>query len=123
MNSCVLIIGLQLYREIKSLTQAPSHLNHCIPCRIDDARRRRLRTSPGIDQGFSEDPTNVADQGFSEDPTNVAKDLTEAPNQSSENFDTPAPDPTQEGKPQCIPSISIYYYLLIYYISCITSRS
>jgi hypothetical protein len=47
MSSCVLIIGLQLYREIKSLTQAPSHLNHCILCRIDDARRRRLWASPG----------------------------------------------------------------------------
>jgi hypothetical protein len=38
---------LQLYCEIKSLTQAASHLNHCIPCRINDARRRRLRASPG----------------------------------------------------------------------------
>jgi hypothetical protein len=28
--------------------------------------------------------------------------LTEAPNQSSEIFDTPAPNPTQEGKPRCI---------------------
>jgi hypothetical protein len=47
MNSCVLIIGLQFYREIKSLTQAPSHLNYCIPCRINDTRQRRLRASPG----------------------------------------------------------------------------
>jgi hypothetical protein len=43
------------------------------------------------------------DQGFSEDPTNVAENLIEAPNQSSEVSDTPAPNPTQEGKPQCIP--------------------
>jgi hypothetical protein len=42
------------------------------------------------------------DQGFSEDPTNVAEELTEAPNQSSEASDTPAPNPTQEGKPRCI---------------------
>jgi hypothetical protein len=49
------------------------------------------------------------DQGFSEDPTNVAENLTEAPNRSSEVSDTPAPNPTQEGKPQCIPQ---YFNLL-----------
>jgi hypothetical protein len=38
--------------------------------------------------------------GYSEDPRNVIGNLTEAPNQSSENFDTPAPSPTQEGKPR-----------------------
>jgi hypothetical protein len=36
---------------------------------------------------------------ISEDPGNVVGNLTEAPNQSSENFDTSAPNPTQEGKP------------------------
>jgi hypothetical protein len=36
----------------------------------------------------------------SEDPGNAVGDLTEAPNQSSENFDTSAPNPTQEGKPR-----------------------
>jgi hypothetical protein len=35
-----------------------------------------------------------------EDPGNTIGNLTEAPNQSSENFDAPAPNPTQEGKPQ-----------------------
>jgi hypothetical protein len=35
---------------------------------------------------------------ISEDPMNVVGNLTEAPNQSSENFDTPSPNPTQEGK-------------------------
>jgi hypothetical protein len=39
-------------------------------------------------------------EDISEDPINVAEDLTEAPNQSSENSDTPAPNPTQEGKPR-----------------------
>jgi hypothetical protein len=34
----------------------------------------------------------------SEDPGNTVGDLTEVPNQSSENFDTTAPNPTQEGK-------------------------
>jgi hypothetical protein len=37
---------------------------------------------------------------LSEDPGNTVENLTEAPNQSSENFDTPAPNPTQEGKPR-----------------------
>jgi hypothetical protein len=56
------------------------------------------------------------DQGFSEDPINVAEDLTEAPNQSSEVSDTPAPNPTQEGKPRCIPQyfnlLQFYYYII-----------
>jgi hypothetical protein len=53
------------------------------------------------------------DQGFSEGPINVAKDLTEAPNQSSEVSDTPAPNPTQEGKPRCIPQ---YFNLLPFHL-------
>jgi hypothetical protein len=61
----------------------------------------------------------IPDQGveISKDPGNAIGDLTEAPNQSSEDFDTPAPSPTNEGKPRCITSISIYYnFILIYYI-------
>jgi hypothetical protein len=44
----------------------------------------------------------IPDQGvkISKDPANVVENLTEAPNQSLENFDTPAPNPTQEGKPR-----------------------
>jgi hypothetical protein len=38
--------------------------------------------------------------GYSEDPRNIVGNLTKTPNQSSENVDTPAPSPTQEGKPQ-----------------------
>jgi hypothetical protein len=64
------------------------------------------------------------DQGFSEDPINITEDLTEAPNQSSEVFDTPAPNPTQEGKPRTysttfftLQSMPIYLYL------CIKSRN
>jgi hypothetical protein len=49
------------------------------------------------------------DQGFSEDPTQAVEELIEAPNQSSEASDTPAPNPTQEGKPRCI---SLYFNLL-----------
>jgi hypothetical protein len=38
----------------------------------------------------------ILDQGVetSEDPGNIVENLTEAPNQSSENFDTAAPNPT-----------------------------
>jgi hypothetical protein len=64
------------------------------------------------------------DQGFSEDPKQVVEELTEAPNQGSGVSDTPAPTPTQEGKPRTYPitlftlrSMSIYLYL------CIKSRS
>jgi hypothetical protein len=53
------------------------------------------------------------DQGFSEDPAQAVEDLIEAPNQSSEVSDTPAPNPTQEGKPRCITQ---YFKLLQYAI-------
>jgi hypothetical protein len=53
------------------------------------------------------------DQGFPEDPTQVVEGLTEAPNQSSEASDTPAPNPTQEGKPRCI---SQYFELLPFHL-------
>jgi hypothetical protein len=52
-------------------------------------------------------------QGFSEDPTDVAENLIEAPNQISEVSDTPAPNPTQEGKPRRIPQ---YFNILQFYI-------
>jgi hypothetical protein len=44
----------------------------------------------------------IPEQGVesTEDPGNAVEDLTEAPNQSSENFNTTAPNPTQEGKPR-----------------------
>jgi hypothetical protein len=59
------------------------------------------------------------DQGFSEDPINVAEDLTEVPNQSSEGSNTPAPNPTQEGKPRCIPqyfNLLQFHYYIIYLV-------
>jgi hypothetical protein len=49
---------------------------------------------------------------ISEDPGNVVESLTEAPNQSSENFNTPAPSPANEGKPRCITQ---YFNLLQFY--------
>jgi hypothetical protein len=58
------------------------------------------------------------EQGFSEDPVNVAEDITEAPNQGSEVFDIPDHSPAQEGKPRCITQyfklLYLYSFLLIY---------
>jgi hypothetical protein len=44
----------------------------------------------------------ILEQGVesTEDPGNVVEGLTEAPTQSSDNFDPTAPNPTQEGKPR-----------------------
>jgi hypothetical protein len=44
----------------------------------------------------------IPEQGaeLTKDPGNAVRDLTEAPNQSSKNFDAPAPNPTQEGRPR-----------------------
>jgi hypothetical protein len=61
-----------------------------------------------------------------EDPENAVENLTEAPNQSSENFDTSAPNPTQEGKPRCITQyFQLLHYAILYLdiISYIKSRS
>jgi hypothetical protein len=63
---------------------------------------------------------------ISEDRGNVVGNLTEAPNQSSENLDTPAPNPTHEGKPRCITQyfkLLHYTILYLYIISCTKSRS
>jgi hypothetical protein len=57
------------------------------------------------------------DQGFSEDPTQAIEELIEAPNQSSEASDTPAPNPTQEGKPRCITQyFKLLHYTILYII-------
>jgi hypothetical protein len=53
------------------------------------------------------------DHGFSEDPTQAVEELIEAPNQSSETSGTPAPNPTQGGKPRCI---SQYFNLLLFHV-------
>jgi hypothetical protein len=44
----------------------------------------------------------ISEQGVesAEDPGDTVGNLTEALNQSSENFDTPTPNTTQEGKPR-----------------------
>jgi hypothetical protein len=60
------------------------------------------------------------EQRISEDPANGVETLTEAPNQSSEDLDIPAPSPAQEGKPRCITQyfqlLHLYNFMLIYYI-------
>jgi hypothetical protein len=58
---------------------------------------------------------------ISEDPGNVVGNLTEAPNQSSKNFDTPTPNPIQEGNPQTLTAIfaTLQLYLFIYVYLCI----
>jgi hypothetical protein len=53
---------------------------------------------------------------IAEDPGNVVGSLTETPNQSSENFDTPNPSPANKGKPRCITQ---YFKLLHYAILCL----
>jgi hypothetical protein len=64
------------------------------------------------------------DQGFSENSTQIVEELTEAPNQSSEASDTPAPNPTPEGKPRCITQYLNFTTIRYLYIkSCIKSRS
>jgi hypothetical protein len=40
------------------------------------------------------------EQSISEDQVNVAKELTEAPDQSSEVINFPEPSPSSEGKPR-----------------------
>jgi hypothetical protein len=53
-----------------------------------------------------------------EDQVNVTKGLSEAPNQSSEdnNNNIPNSNPTQEGKPRCIPQyfklLQFHYYTI-----------
>jgi hypothetical protein len=64
------------------------------------------------------------DQGFPEDPAQVVEGLTGAPNPSSEASDTPAPNPTQEGKPRTYPTtLFTQQPISIYIISCIKFRS
>jgi hypothetical protein len=65
----------------------------------------------------------ISEQGLesSEDPGNAVEILTEAPNQSLENLDAPAPNPTQEGKPRISPLLYLhcnpyYLYLSMHYI-------
>jgi hypothetical protein len=91
---------LQLYCELKFLTQEPS--NQIIAYHVESTTLD--------DEDYELVPET--EQEFSEDPVSVVETLTEAPNQSSEIFDTPAPSPAQEGKPRCITQ---YFNLLQFY--------
>jgi hypothetical protein len=91
---------LQLYCEIKLLTQKLS--NQSIAYHVE---------STTLDDGDYE-LVPETEPGFSEDPVNIVETLTEVPNQSSEILDTPAPSPAREGKPRCITQ---YFNLLQFY--------
>jgi hypothetical protein len=81
---------LQLYCEIKLLTQEPS--NQIIAYHVE---------STTLDDRDYE-LVSKTEPGFFEDLVNVVETLTEALNQSSEILDTPASSPAQEGKPRCM---------------------
>jgi hypothetical protein len=57
------------------------------------------------------------DVEISEDPGNTVGDLTETPNQSSENFGTPTPNLTQEGKPRTLTLLYLHCNLYYLYLS------
>jgi hypothetical protein len=79
---------LQLYHEVKFLNQRP--LLQITVYHVDSTT-----LTNGTYELISE-----CEQGISEDQVYVTKELTEAPNQSSEVIDIPDPSPTQEGKPR-----------------------
>jgi hypothetical protein len=57
---------------------------------------------------------------LAEDPGNAVGDLTEAPNQSSENFDAPAPNPTQAFQaPDITPTLFTLQSIFNYNYLCI----
>jgi hypothetical protein len=59
-----------------------------------------------------------------EDQVNVIKELTEAPNQSSEDIDISDFRPTSKGKPRTYPTtLFTLQSISIYIVSCIRSRS
>jgi hypothetical protein len=59
-----------------------------------------------------------------EDQMNVTKELTEAPNQSSEDIDISDFSPTSKGKPRTYPTtLFTLQSMSIYIISCIKSRN
>jgi hypothetical protein len=83
------LVGLQLYHEVNQIIAY-----HVESTTLDDRDYELVSES---------------EQGISEDLANVAEVITEAPNQGSEVFNIPDPNPTQEGKPRCI----IQYFKLL----------
>jgi hypothetical protein len=82
------------------------------------------------DFAYHVDSTTLADGDYelipdqevevSEDPGNAIEDLTEAPNQSSENFDTTAPTPLKKASPGHNPYFIYTATYIIYTYLCIT---
>jgi hypothetical protein len=98
---------LELYCEVKFLTQEPPNSNHCIAYHSESAT---------LDDGVYE-LVQEPEIGFSDDPANVVETITEAPNQSSEVSDTTDPSPAQEGKPRCITqyfNLQQFYTYILY---------
>jgi hypothetical protein len=83
-----IFVGLQLYRELKYKNM--HSLTYSFAYHVDSTTL--------ADGDYEVIPDQEVE--VSEDPGNTVEGLTEAPNQSSENFDPTAPIPTQEGKPQ-----------------------
>jgi hypothetical protein len=64
------------------------------------------------------------DKGISEAQVNVAEDLSEAPNQGSEDTDITDPSLTSEGKPRCLTQyFKLCTYVVIYLYYALSSRS
>jgi hypothetical protein len=54
-------------------------------------------------------------EDVSKDQMNVTKGLTDVPNQSSEDIDTPDSSPTSKGKPRCITQyFKLLHYAILY---------
>jgi hypothetical protein len=83
-----IFIGLQLYHETKLKNM--HSLTYSFAYHVDSTTL--------ADGDYELIPDKAVE--VSEDPRNAVENLTEALNQSSENFDTTAPNPTQEGKPR-----------------------
>jgi hypothetical protein len=84
--NCV-FIGLQLYCEVK--WKCIHLLNYIFAYHIDSTT-----LADGDYELILESEVEI-----SEDPGNVVGNLTEAPNQSSENLDTPTPTPLTKASP------------------------
>jgi hypothetical protein len=83
-----IFVGLQLYHELKYKNM--HSLTYSLAYHVDSTTL--------ADGDYEVIPDQEVE--VSEDLGNTVEGLTEAPNQSTENFDPTAPNPTQEGKPR-----------------------
>jgi hypothetical protein len=64
------------------------------------------------------------DEGISEAQVNITEDLSDAPNQGSEDIDITNPSLTNEGKPWCITQyFKLCPYIVIYLSCALSARS